>query len=150
MRNLPRNTCFCPLLRISQKCEIHCSTASLPRCCSLLLVCFHKRLHCLPHFPHLLNLIWSEGFLHLLLHLLCRREPSIASAIGRGWLTVTGVWGDRRRNHGLSCDHVTFGIAYNSHYNVHCLLIKLQFIRNVRSSCRTFMEQVTIHHCTVF
>ena len=45
------------------------------------------------------------------------------------------------KNHWLTCGHVTFGITYYSYCKT-CLFIKLKFIRNVCSSCRTVAEQV--------
>ena len=49
-----------------------------------------------------------------------------------------------RKNHWLSCDHVTFGIAYYLYCKTLLIhQVKIQVIRNVFLSCRTLTEQVT-------
>lgn len=77
--------------------------------CSKLiqLVFFFRLLHCLPHFIHLHNLIWSKGFLHLFLLVQTRSHPYLAA---ERWSPTIPEWWVERTT-GSVIDHVMFSVT---------------------------------------
>lgn len=68
------DTCFCLLLKISQKCDI---VLSLDK----FIICFSTKFCTVPQILHIPNLTWSERFLHLLFSP-SSEEISTALALG--------------------------------------------------------------------